>query len=216
MSSAQQRRPVLRKLPRQERSRFMVSLILDTTAQVLMSEGYEQVTTNRIAAVAGISVGSLYQYFPNKAEILRALALRHSRKMEAVLQMHFAQLGDAPLAEAARRIILAEFSAHAVEANLHRALLQEVPKPERITPECDVHQCALLLVRNYLARRFPLQSAQQLDLSAFILVHTISALSEAALRRRPGLLSDESLLTDSVALVAAYLQRLGPERDRET
>lgn len=188
----------------------MVALILDTTAQVLMTEGYEQVTTNRIAQVAGISIGSLYQYFPNKGEILRALALRHSRKMAEVLQRCFAQLGDVPLVDAARQIILAEFSAHAVEANLHRALLQEVPKPERITPECDVHQCALLLVRSYLARRFPMQSEQQLDLSAFILVHTISALCEAALRRRPGLLSDESLLTDSVALVASYLERLGP------
>ena len=187
----------------------MVDLILDTTAKILLSEGYEQVSTNRIATVAGISIGSLYQYFPNKGEILRALALRHSRKMEAVLRARFAQLGNAPPAEAARDIILAEFSAHAVEANLHRALLQQVPKPERVTPDCDVHQCALTLVRSYLTQRYPAHSDKQLELSAFILVHTISALCEAALRRRPGLLSDKSLLTESVALVAAYLERLG-------
>ena len=54
----------------------MVDLILDTTAQILLVEGYEQVTTNRIAQLAGISIGSLYQYFPNKGEILRAIALR--------------------------------------------------------------------------------------------------------------------------------------------
>lgn len=186
----------------------MVDLILDTTAQILLTEGYEQVTTNRIAQLAGISIGSLYQYFPNKGEILRAIALRHSQKMAAILRARFTQLGDVPMEEAARQIILAEFSAHAVEANLHRALLQQVPKPERVTPECDVHQIALTLVRGYLAQRFPWQSDEQLDLSAFILVHTISALSEAALRRRPGLLSEASLLTESVALVAAYLERL--------
>lgn len=212
MPTQRSRSASVRKVPRQSRSRYVVDLILDTTSQILLQEGYSKVTTNRIAEVAGISIGSLYQYFPNKGAIVKALALRHSQKMSEVLRVRFAAIGDVPVAQAAHEIILAEFSAHAVEENLHRALLQEVPKHARVTATNDVHQCATTLVRNFLAQRFSNHSEVQLDLAAFILVHTISALSEAALRRRPGLLSDQALLVESVALVAAYLQRLADTR----
>lgn len=55
-----------RKSASQERSRMTVEAILDATARVLVREGYARTSTNRVAAVAGVSIGSLYQYFPNK------------------------------------------------------------------------------------------------------------------------------------------------------
>ena len=138
MPTQRSRSASVRKVPRQSRSRYVVDLILDTTSQILLQEGYSKVTTNRIAEVAGISIGSLYQYFPNKGAIVKALALRHSQKMSEVLRVRFAAIGDVPVAQAAHEIILAEFSAHAVEENLHRALLQEVPKHARVTATNDV------------------------------------------------------------------------------
>ncbi|OYU91500.1 MAG: TetR family transcriptional regulator [Bradyrhizobiaceae bacterium PARB1] len=65
-----------RKTPRQARSLVTVGIILDATALVLVEEGYDRATTNRIAERAGVSIGSLYQYFPNRDALLRAL---HSR-----------------------------------------------------------------------------------------------------------------------------------------
>lgn len=55
-----------RRKPRQSRSRATVDAILQATAQVLVRDGYQKATTNRIAERAGVSVGTLYQYFPNK------------------------------------------------------------------------------------------------------------------------------------------------------
>lgn len=207
MSPRKRQQTAARKVPRQSRSRYMVDLILNTTTQILLQEGYDQVSTNRIAEVAGISIGSLYQYFPNKDAILSALAVQHSQKMSAILQERFATMGDAPIDRAAREIIGAEFSAHAVDARLHRTLLQRVPKPNRVTPEHDVHLTAMELVRAFLGERCR-HPGPDLDLASFILVHTISALSEAALRLRPKLLSDETFQSECVALVTAYLQRL--------
>ena len=63
-------RTVPRKLPRQDRSRATVDAILEAAARVLVKEGFERTTTNRVAEAAGVSVGSLYQYFPNKEAIL--------------------------------------------------------------------------------------------------------------------------------------------------
>jgi AcrR family transcriptional regulator len=55
-----------RKLPQQDRSKVTVDAILTATAHILTQEGYDRTTTNRIAELAGVSIGSLYQYFPSK------------------------------------------------------------------------------------------------------------------------------------------------------
>src|SRR5260370_38447536 len=69
-----------RKLASQERSRSTVDALLEATARILVKEGYDQASTNRIAEVAGVSIGSLYQYFPSK-EALRAAGIdRHTQE----------------------------------------------------------------------------------------------------------------------------------------
>ena len=62
-----------RKSASQERSRLTVQAILDATARILVREGFDKASTNRIAEVAGVSIGSLYQYFPSKEAIVAAL-----------------------------------------------------------------------------------------------------------------------------------------------
>ncbi len=65
---------MLRKKPKQSRSQATVNACLEATARILEQEGLQALTTNRVAEVAGVSVGSLYQYFPNKSSLLMALA----------------------------------------------------------------------------------------------------------------------------------------------
>ena len=67
----------MRKAPRQQRSRATVDVIVEAAARVLGRRGWARFTTNEIAAVAGVSVGSLYQYFPNKLAIAEAIRQRH-------------------------------------------------------------------------------------------------------------------------------------------
>jgi AcrR family transcriptional regulator len=67
-----------RRLPRQARSRATIEAILEATAQILEAEGEAAFNTNRIAERAGVSVGSLYQYFPDKQSILREMARRET------------------------------------------------------------------------------------------------------------------------------------------
>ncbi|AOY90438.1 hypothetical protein BKK79_00295 [Cupriavidus sp. USMAA2-4] len=74
-----------RRQPRQARSREKVELILEATLQILDQEGPDALTTNRIAEVAGISIGTLYQYFPNKRQVLEELAQRESDRLTAEL-----------------------------------------------------------------------------------------------------------------------------------
>lgn len=68
-------------LPLQERSRQMVEWILDAAMRLFSEQGYETTTTNKIAELAGVSIGSLYHYFPNKNAILLELGIRHRKKI---------------------------------------------------------------------------------------------------------------------------------------
>lgn len=73
-----------RKVPGQARSRKRVDLILDAATEVLVEQGFDGVTTNLIAQRAEVSIGSVYQFFPNKFSILYALALRHLDRIAEV------------------------------------------------------------------------------------------------------------------------------------
>jgi AcrR family transcriptional regulator len=78
----------MRSVPRQARSQERVSQILAVAEQLFITEGYNATTTNAIAARAKVSIGSLYQFFPDKAAIVQALALRYIEE----LHFRFAEL----------------------------------------------------------------------------------------------------------------------------
>ena len=75
-----------RKSPVQARSIASVDAILDATIQVLLSVGTERLTTSRVAMRAGVAVGSLYQYFPNKSALIQAVLQRHLEGVTAVVE----------------------------------------------------------------------------------------------------------------------------------
>jgi AcrR family transcriptional regulator len=126
--SSRQKAPHRRRVPRQARSRATVAFVLDAAAQVFGERGYAA-TTNEIAARAGVSIGSLYQYFADKDALLVALAERHLDQAQAQLQ---AVLEDAPTEpdQLVRRVIEAVVRLNRPSA-LHSVLYQAAPR----TPE---------------------------------------------------------------------------------
>jgi AcrR family transcriptional regulator len=88
-----------RKSPVQARSSASVEAILDATIQVLLKVGKEQLTTTRVAMRAGVSVGTLYQYFPNKSALLRAALRRHLEHMREAMREVIPRLEGAPVEE---------------------------------------------------------------------------------------------------------------------
>lgn len=123
-----------RKTPRQARAHDTVAAILRAAAQVFSQVGYAAGTTNRIAERAGVSIGSLYEYFPNKDALLVALVEAHVREGEAVL---LATAASAPvrsgdLRAAVRAFVEAMVALHAQDVALHRVLFEEAPLPRSV------------------------------------------------------------------------------------
>lgn len=120
---------VRRRRPRQSRSRETVDVVLTAAAQMFDREGLST-TTNRIAERAGVSIGSLYQYFPNKQALLYALAERHIRQVRTRLDAVFARLrAEEPPFQAMMHAIISEVVAlHSDHPGLHRVMHRLAPR----------------------------------------------------------------------------------------
>lgn len=121
-----------RRSPRQERSRDTVADILQAAAQVFGRLGYAGTTTNKIAERAGVSIGSLYQYFSNKDELLSVLLENHRREVKAVIEQARVKLADpdAPLSRGLRSLLEGLLELHLRDPELNRVLDQSIRGPE--------------------------------------------------------------------------------------
>ncbi|HEY0947216.1 MAG TPA: TetR/AcrR family transcriptional regulator [Opitutaceae bacterium] len=118
---------VPRKKPSQSRSQATVDVILDAAARIFVETGFDAATTNAIAERAGVSIGSLYQYFPNKLALLAALKERHVIVLVAGMRAACAGARERSLAEGVGVIIEACVGHFAVHAPLVRLFQEELP-----------------------------------------------------------------------------------------
>ncbi|UTY58932.1 TetR family transcriptional regulator [Massilia sp. erpn] len=142
-----------RRKPKQARSTELVSAILEAAIQVLAKEGVRRFTTTRVAERAGVSIGSVYQYFPNKASILFRLQSDEWRETGAML---WNILGDAsqPPLERLRRMVHAFIQSECDEAAVRRALDDAAPlyrdAPEAKAARAEGEQNIALFMRELL------------------------------------------------------------------
>lgn len=186
---------VLRKKPKQARARVTVGALLDATAQLLVSSGYEKATTNRIAERAGVSIGTLYQYFPTKDAVIAALVDRHVERVRALLLQTLLEVRAAPLPAFLRAMIAAMFDAHAADPALHRVILQEIPRGERGVALAALEREMQSVVELVLRERAKEAPVARPDLVAAIAVHAVTAVAHATL-------FDEALARDRAELCA--------------
>ena len=197
-----------RKSPTQQRSQLTVAALLKATAHILVKEGYESASTNRIAAAAGVSIGSLYQYFPSKEALVAAVVDRHMQEMMQLLRAAVDRVREQPVEVATRELVRVMIDAHRVDPRLHRVLVEQVPRVGRLENIRAIDREAYALIRAYLeAHRDELRVAD-LDVASFVCVATVEALTHAAVVNRPDVLSDKSgVFTDEVTrLVVGYLR----------
>lgn len=195
-----------RKEAVQDRSKSTVDAILRATARILVKEGYEHTSTNRIAEMAGVSIGSLYQYFPNKEAIVAALLERHTTDMTRLLTEAASQAVTWPLERAVRHIIEAMIDAHRVDPQLHKVFVEQLPRFGRLDRIHTIEEQGLALVRTYLELRRREIGVDDLEMAAFVVVHAVESLTHAAVVLHPDMLQNDKLIEESTAMVVRYLQ----------
>jgi AcrR family transcriptional regulator len=171
----------------------------------LVEEGYDKANTNRIAERAGISIGSLYQYFPNKEALMTALMEQHAQEMAELVETKLNRLFDSTVEIAIPEIITAVVAAHAINPRLHQVLSEEIPCSERSPQMHKADERITQLLRAYLDRWRNRIQPQNIDLTVFILSRTVDSLCHAAVIEQPNLVSNSQFEREVSNLLLAYL-----------
>jgi len=199
-----------RKNASQKRSRATVDALVEATARILIREGFDKASTNRIAEVAGVSVGSLYQYFPGKEALVAAVIDRHNQDIMQVVHRALAEVALQPVEAAVRRLVAVAREAHRIDPKLHRVLAEQIPRTGRLANVEAFNRDISGLLRAYLERHRDEIRSIDLGLAAFMCVTSIEALAHTAVLHRSEKLSNEmveTLVDETTRLVVGYLEK---------
>jgi AcrR family transcriptional regulator len=196
----------VRKQPQQRRSREMVERIIAAGREVLLRDGYDAFSTNRIAAQAGISPGSLYQYFPNKDEIIDAVVQRYgddlAEKVAAALGDRIGDAGPGMIRDTADALL----TALEADVGLLRVSVEELPASRHRARRSALEKRVRELCVAYLAARPDLLRSADHATSAWMLVLSVEALTVRYVLDAPDI--DRDVFLDEVtALCQGYLAR---------
>lgn len=203
------RRPPIatRKQPQQARSAGLVAAILQAAVQVLASEGVARFTTARVAEKAGVSIGSVYQYFPNKASILFQLQVEEWRETTDMLCGILEETARPPL-DRLRTLIHAFIRSECDEARMRVALTDAAPL-YRDAPEAQQARAAAeRTMALFMEEVLPQAPAPVRALAGDLVTTTFSAVGKA-FSEAPRSEAEIATYADAVAdMVCAYLQSL--------
>ena len=193
----------LRKRPRQARAQTTFDAIVEAAARILVEQGQGHLTTNAIAERAGVSVGSLYQYFPNRQAIVRALLERELGRAEA---MRPAVLDDAsqPPQRRLRAAVDWHFDVHAGRPALSRTLqrLAAAHLPADELRRLDALRAARTA---QLIETLGVGPEVDRDAAAFLVATCLAAITEATTTARPAALRSAPLREEVTAMLSRYL-----------
>ncbi|MBP2299314.1 TetR family transcriptional regulator [Azospirillum picis] len=196
-----------RKQPKQARSTDLVAAVLEAAAQVLAKEGAPRFTTARVAEKAGVSIGSLYQYFPNKAAILFRLQCEEWRQTSEMLRTILEDTGKAPL-DRLRALVHAFVRSECDEAGMRVALHDAAPF-YRDAPEAqEVKASGKRIVETFMREALPNAPDSTRALAADLVTTTLSQVGKrfSESSRTP---EEINAFADAMAdMVCAYLREL--------
>lgn len=202
----------LRRQPRQARSQERVNRILAVAQELFVAEGYSATTTNAIAARAQVPIGSLYQFFPDKAAILKALAIQHGEQLHqhlaiflnpAVVQALSLPVYVARLIDAADQFFADQPGYYAIFMEVQGSM----PQLERIEDDADRR-----LIQDWSGVFAQLNAAltpEDCEAIAFVLVKAIGTLLWVAIGQGPEF--RQRLVAETQRLTLGYLQGYFPD-----
>jgi AcrR family transcriptional regulator len=180
-----------------------VEAILQAGARVLGNRGLDAFTTNEVAEVAGVSIGSLYQYFPDKLSLVDAIRRRHLDEVLSVMRR--TEQGIKSLSQLATELVNGMIAVHSIQPELHRVLLDEAPRYDGSRAIQGIFETEYMeRYKALVGRARHLERAADIDIIAQVLSSAVEGVIHNAARR--GALASPDLKRELVHLVCAYLR----------
>jgi AcrR family transcriptional regulator len=195
-----------RRTPRRQHGQHIVDAILESATQLLSREGYAALSTNRVAELAGVSIGSLYQYFPGKSAVIAALARRLEYRALEIFARTLDALGQQSVRQIALGLIADLASEQLGSLAARREILREVPRCWTEEASNEVDGMVTDGLAEHLASRADVRQGNH-RFMAMIVTHAVEAVLESAVLHHPELLRDQEFLRELAELPARYLAR---------
>jgi AcrR family transcriptional regulator len=184
----------------------VVDAILVAAARVLVEDGYARATTKRMAEVAGVSIGSLYQYFPSKGAIAAALLRRHRKRVVEAFSQPPPDTRAVSLEVLVGELVRSAFEVLGLDPALHRLLIENV---WRTTLRAELTGFEESLERALVEKFRERDDVCPADppLTAFIIVRTVMAIMHSSVVDRPDYATDGRLVSETTQMILGYLER---------
>jgi len=196
---------VVRKRPQQRRSQATVDAILDAASHIFCSRGFEAATTNGIARHAGVSIGSFYQYFPNKNALLESLRERHVKGLWETIGSACDHACTLPWPSALRHVIKQCSAYNGRNVNLLVMLHKELPMHSRAMNRMVVAQSILQEKLRNLLEAHKGSIKVSVDQALFMMPALGRGVFSAAALDRPQAVADEKFADEIVSVMLGYL-----------
>ncbi|MUM19485.1 TetR/AcrR family transcriptional regulator [Mycobacterium sp. CBMA271] len=193
-----------RKQPRQDRAEATRRRILDAAAHVFADFGYAAGTTNRIAERADVSIGSLYQYFPNKDSILVELMTAHTQEGFAHVQRHLTAGLPESIEDMLHIFVRAAIDNHRDNPRLHRVLFEEAPRPPEFLEMLHRSEDIVVAQAEAILAAHPDVRVSETAMAARMVVATIESLTHR-LVAGPRPVNPQSFEDELVGMLTRYL-----------
>jgi AcrR family transcriptional regulator len=200
----------MKKPPRQQRSREMVERLLDATAATLAERGLDNTTTNHIAERAGVSIGSLYQYFSDKQALVEALLERMGRQAGEDFRRRAAavQVNQLPLQAVAATAI--RYGLHLMRSDpVSRELLRNwsrIPVDRLLDP---VERLFLAMAQPYFLRNYREYPVQNLEAKLYVVINSTLFTSIRFLCQENTMIGEDLLVQTLADMIVAVLEEPG-------
>ena len=196
-----------RKNASQDRSRATVDALVEAPARILVKEGYDKASTNRIAEAAGVSVGSLYQYFPSKEALVVAVIDRHNRDTMRLVRAVLNEVAGQPVQRVIPKMVAVAIQAHRINPKLHRVLTEQIPRTGQLENVEAFNREYFSLFRNYLENCSDTLRPKDLGLATYVCVSSMEAVAHNAVLRNEKLSDEqaEALVNDASRMIVGYL-----------
>ncbi|MBH48261.1 MAG: hypothetical protein CME71_08845 [Halobacteriovorax sp.] len=197
-----------RKKPLQERAKFTVDAILKATTQ-LLDKNVESVTTNGIAQLAGVSIGSLYQYFPNKDAILERLLEQFTDGHLSMIEQTLVRARDKnhSLEDTARTIIHAIIESNRKNSRLAKIFVTTLFRPERIKLLQKMDEKMIAKFKQFFEPYKDEVDASNLDMKLFIVIQSVRSATVSVLFHSKYQITDPALEDELVRLTLGLLRK---------
>jgi AcrR family transcriptional regulator len=195
----------MRKIPSQARARDTIEVIFEATARILERDGRTGLSTNAIAELAGISIGTLYHYFPSKEAILVAMARRELEAHGVAVRQAMSEASTGATLEPERQVVRALLQAFDNRLNARRAAIETLISQDLSAEIARPVQAAAELIAAQGLPRLSMRTRPMSDAALFVLTRAISGVINAAVREGSPHFGTQELEDELVHLVRGFV-----------